>query len=242
MPRNPGERTPADERWNEKRSPAFVKVHTSIRGHRKTIAVVNDDALLAAWLRIMMLARDRGVSETGDWLELSSADLIAVSNRRRADVALTLTRRLVDLLQWSLECHGDVYRIHVRNFAKKQGITPRKPRTSTPDARGEYAQTPLSPSPSPSVSSIQPASGRSVATLSGTDPVKSLFDTGVSLLVQNGATERAARGIVGQLRKFHQGKGGDPEAAKLLVEAAKRTDPAAFLERIMHPAPRGFVG
>lgn len=242
MPRNPGERTAADERWNEKRSPAYVKVHTSIQGHRKTVGVFADNHLLAAWVRILVLARDRGIAETDDWLELSPADRERVSGRRRADVAATFLERLADSLRWNVERSGNVWRIKVRNFAKKQGITPRKPRTSTPNARGEYAQTPLSPSPSPSVPTVQPANGRPVATLSGSDPVKSLFDSGVDLLVRNGATERAARGIVGQLRKYQRDKGGDPEVAKLIVEAAKYTDPAAFLERTMRPARRGFVG
>lgn len=74
------------------------------------------------------------------------------------------------------------------------------------------------------------------------DPIKRLFDTGVDLLVRNGSTPRSARGIVGQLRSYCRAKGGDPEAARLIVEAERYSDPAAFLQKVMRPVARGFVG
>lgn len=57
------------------------------------------------------------------------------------------------------------------------------------------------------------------------DPVKSLFDAGVFLLIGSGSTERAARSFIADARK----KVGDERLAALLAEAKSKTEPRAWL-------------
>ncbi len=57
------------------------------------------------------------------------------------------------------------------------------------------------------------------------DPVKMLFDTGVSILTRAGQKETAARSLLGKLRKRH----GDEETMRLLLLAGKTTAPADWL-------------
>lgn len=81
------------------------------------------------------------------------------------------------------------------------------------------SNAPECPSPSPSVTSV---TGGVAA-----DPVKSLFDDGVALLVGKGASQGAARSLIGQLRK----KAGDERLGLLIAEAQSLdiTDPRAWL-------------
>lgn len=69
------------------------------------------------------------------------------------------------------------------------------------------------------------------------DPLKAMFDAGVSILVQGGRSESQARGFVGRLRKAL----GDEEAARALAASRTKTDPSAFLGACIRDGavPRG---
>lgn len=66
------------------------------------------------------------------------------------------------------------------------------------------------------------------------DPVKEIFDLGVSILTRSGHPERSARTLIGRLRKLRT----DEEAASILVAAKATTDPAAYIVKATQPKPR----
>jgi hypothetical protein len=139
--RTPRPRYPSDDA--RLRVKPHVRIHHSITNHPRMVRVWPDNDLLACWLRVMLLASRQGAAHTGDILHLTPADVELLSGRRRRDVALTLLGRLADVMGWWLERRGNVTLIHVRNFARKQGLTPQ--------LRGVPPRTPFSsPSPSPS--------------------------------------------------------------------------------------------
>ena len=59
------------------------------------------------------------------------------------------------------------------------------------------------------------------------DPVKVLFDLGISLLTGAGVGERQARSLVGRWR----GKIGDEALAGILMGANRATEPVAYVEK-----------
>ncbi len=59
------------------------------------------------------------------------------------------------------------------------------------------------------------------------DPVKVLFDLGVSLLTGTGVRERQARSLVGKWR----GKIGDEALAGILMGATRASEPVAYIEK-----------
>lgn len=115
------------------------------------VAVYADDTLLACWLRLGLLCRDRGAAETEDRIHLSRHDLARVTTRPRPYRALEVIQKLATLMSWSVHHEGNVWVIHFRNFAKKQGFTPRKLRSIPRNPRNNSAKTPRSPSPSSSL-------------------------------------------------------------------------------------------
>ncbi len=154
----------SDLEWNEARrkvKPHF-KLHHSIANHPRTIGAFADNDLFACYCRLGLLASERGAAHTGDRISLSRADVERTSGRRRRDVALTLLERLANVLGWWTERRGDVLVIEFRNFARKQGLTPRGPRSEEADSAASPlpVPVPLSPSaeetslPSPSVTSL----------------------------------------------------------------------------------------
>ena len=116
----------------------------------------------------------------------------------------------------------------------------------TPNTAGTHAETKGTsvekqrlnqtyPSPSPSSLSSSkkgagaPAGGKGKERGNGPDqdPVKVLFDLGVSLLTGAGVRERQARSLVGRWR----GKIGDEALAGILVAANRATEPVAYVEK-----------
>ncbi len=96
------------------------------------------------------------------------------------------------------------------------------------------SQNPPSPSPSPSSPSTKegasaPVGGKEKERGNGPDqdPVKALFDLGVSLLTGAGVRERQARSLVGRWR----GKIGDEALAGILMGAGRVTEPVAYIEK-----------
>jgi uncharacterized protein YdaU (DUF1376 family) len=94
---------------------------------------------------------------------------------------------------------------------------PSNARSNAPsNARGH---APRCPPPSPS--SEDKSSG-----VPPPDPVKALFDLGVSVFMAAGKSEEEARALVGKLRKDF----GDARAASLLLEARSKSDPVGWLQ------------
>ena len=112
------------------------------------------------------------------------------------------------------------------SFVEKQGDNPK-----------------LSSSSSPS-SSLSNESGRPSAPQGGKnqpprnggspDPVKAIFDTGVTLLTGNGVPEKQARSLVGKWRS----QVGDEKLAGILVGAGRTTEPVAYVTKAVNNAAR----
>lgn len=58
------------------------------------------------------------------------------------------------------------------------------------------------------------------------DPVKAVFDLGVSILTKAGLSDREARSLVGRWRKLH----GDPATSEALLSAREKSDPVAWIQ------------
>ena len=110
-------------------------------------------------------------------------------------------------------------------------------RTAGGGSEGKQSLSRNPPSPSPSPSSLSkkkegadaPAGGKEKEQGNGPeqDPVKALFDIGVSLLTDAGVREKQARSLVGRWR----GKIGDEALAGILVTANRATEPVAYIEK-----------
>lgn len=93
--------------------------------------------------------------------------------------------------------------------------------TQTPDTRHQTSEANASGVPPPGPIADPP------------DPVKAIFDLGVSVLTATGSTDKAARSLVGKVRKAL----GDDGAMAALVAAKSTTDPTAYLAAAMQPDP-----
>jgi len=71
------------------------------------------------------------------------------------------------------------------------------------------------------------------------DPVKELFDLGVAILTKVDVPKDQARSLIGKLRSIKT----DAEAMAVIVEARDKTDPKAYIARVMNPKPdkHGYV-
>lgn len=146
----------SDERWNESRRigprpGSYYLTHHSISHHRKTVDIYADNDLYATWHRVLQLASEKGAAQTDDRLEITMTDVMQVTKRSRGVPALSLLRALCGHAQWqwSEPTWARSGWIVVRNLARKQGITPRKPRSATPDyaasASASATTTPIAP-------------------------------------------------------------------------------------------------
>lgn len=102
--------------------------------------VYPDNDLFALWTRLGIEAVERFADRTGDTFVLHKSELQTMCGRgkHRSDVARKSLERLAEVSPMSWERSGDVYRIHLPNFAKKQGFGKRNgesmgdPPTTTP--------------------------------------------------------------------------------------------------------------
>lgn len=203
---------PSDE--SRRKIKPHVRIHHSAQNHPKTAAVWADNDLLALWLRILMRASERGAAHTGDCLTLSRAQVRELAGGP-PDWRTVVSRweRLRKHLGWNTSDLRDTtrteYVVHVRNFAKKQNLTPHGGGVSLRNSA-------VSPLPTPHTSSER---DKSLSAATPPDPVKDLFETGVKLLGKEN------RSLIGKLRKVH----GDAGAMALLVQAQSKTDPKEWL-------------
>lgn len=102
------------------RRPPHFKVFASIQNHRRAIGVFEDDALLAMYVRVGILAIERYADRTGDSCLLSSYDLERVAGCRGVANARRKLGRLVAATRLTLGQEGAGYRLTIPNLAKKQ--------------------------------------------------------------------------------------------------------------------------
>jgi hypothetical protein len=144
------DRFPSDEKRLKVRP--HVRVHLTARTHRKTAAVFADATLRGQFLGLLMVAREAHAGRTGDTLHLSRADVAWISGRSRPDIARKSLQYLANILEYPFEVLGEVVRITIRNFAKKQGLhsagrgvsrirTPQKLRTPHPSESESESET-----------------------------------------------------------------------------------------------------
>lgn len=131
-----------------KKQPKHFKVHCSIQNHEKTAAMAADNDLLALYVRLGLLAVERFADRTGGTFIISDRELPRLTGKYRADVARTLLARLANVSPTSAERDGDVWRITIPNFAKKQGFAENKNR---------FRESPPSATATPTVEKRQDA-------------------------------------------------------------------------------------
>jgi len=116
------------------------KLHVSIQNHQKTLGVYADDALLAMYTRIGVMAIERFADRTGDSFPCSAKDLCRLATTWPISNALRKLERLTTATPVRIDClcgapavPGDcgscgtpaAFRLSMPNFAKKQGFKER---------------------------------------------------------------------------------------------------------------------
>ena len=130
-----------------------------------------------------------------------------------------------------------------RNWSEKQY----KSDTSTPrvqkhrakrNVSGNVSETPPE-SETETDSSVDESTGGEAA-----DPIKELFDLGVSILTAAGQTEKQARSLVGKWRKAHSGNEGKVLSAFLDCRTKGISNPVEWLTKRLEPSqyvsPSGY--
>jgi hypothetical protein len=135
---------PSDEQWNadRRKGKPHVKIHHSIKNHPKTLDVWADPERRGMLTEIWRLGSERGAAHTDNWLSLTQYDCCFIAGRKQYPSAEKVVRLLAASLDYATRDRQDCFDIHLRNFAKKQSLTPHDRRNDarTPDA---------SPLPSP---------------------------------------------------------------------------------------------
>lgn len=119
------------------------KIHTSIRNHRKTAAWWRHAELRGTYVELGILAVERFADRTGDSFLIGISDVMGATGvpnpggaarrlYRLADLAATTRQSPGDLPAISVEPIGDLWRITLPNFAKKQGFEWRKGEEGVP--------------------------------------------------------------------------------------------------------------
>lgn len=130
------------EKPRGKKQPKHFKVHCSIQNHEKTAAMSADNDLFALYVRLGILAVERFADRTGGTFIISDRELPRLTGKGRLDVARTLLSRLAHVSPTSASREGDIWRITLPNFAKKQGFA---------EKMNHFRESPSSSSSSPSV-------------------------------------------------------------------------------------------
>lgn len=145
--------------------PKHFKVHCSIQNHRKTIGVYDDDALLAMYVRIGVMAIERFADRTGDSFLVSPRDLERLAGCRGVANARRKLGRLEATSPLTVCQEGAGYRLTVPNLRKKQGFqseaVPKAVSKSTPSSTPTPTPTPTKERESVSDASRPRASRRS---------------------------------------------------------------------------------
>jgi len=146
-------RYPSDDKRLRQRP--HVKIHLSVRTHRKTVGHFDGAEFRGQFLALMMVAAEAFAGRAGGKLHLGPADIAWISGKRRPDVASTSVQRLLNVLEYSFERRGDVIVTSIPKFSKKQGYgsadgggTPRSPETPK-EPKNQGTKEPNIDSPAP---------------------------------------------------------------------------------------------
>lgn len=102
--------------------PKHFKVHCSIQNHVKTLGVFDDDALLAMYVRIGILAIERFADRHDDSFLVSARDLERLAGCRGVANARRKLGRLEANSPLTVCQEGAGYRLTIPNLRKKQGF------------------------------------------------------------------------------------------------------------------------
>jgi hypothetical protein len=170
---------PSDEA-RKKNKPA-ARVHTSITNHPKYAAVFADRDLRSIVVGLWVKGVEKFISKTGDTLTMTASDVCWITGTERGVDAAKLLRRACEAMAYrprvSCDRHARcprsscqrpaIWTVYIRNFSKKQGLTPQRA-----ESRAETTPTPH-PSESYSESNSIPRS--SSAESNGHDPIEKSF-------------------------------------------------------------------
>lgn len=112
---------------------SHFKIHVSIASHRNTAVMWADLECRAIYCELGRLAFDKYAAKTGDIFHVSSNELMAVTGGRNAGAAGAKFRSFLRRCRDGAEALGGRspleadtklghWRVHFRNFAKKQGV------------------------------------------------------------------------------------------------------------------------
>lgn len=148
----PRPRYESDDRWNDRRgSPKpHVKIHHAVKNHPKTAEAWADPELRGMLVELWRLASERGAAHTDDRLVVTPGDIVSITGRTQYAHATRALRTLCERVGYAMSTRGECVEIIIRKFAKRQNLTPRKPRSTTPDSAAA-ATPPLSPLLSPQI-------------------------------------------------------------------------------------------
>lgn len=104
------------------RQKPHFKVRTTIQNHRKMPGVYDDDALLAMWVRIGILAVERFADRQDNRVYISARDLLRITGAAPVSNALRKLGRLLASSPLELSRDGAWYVLTLPNFAEKQGF------------------------------------------------------------------------------------------------------------------------
>lgn len=104
------------------RSVPHFKVHTSIQNHAKVMGLYDDDALLAMFVRLGLMAVERFADRTDDSFLCSGMDLERLAGCRGVANARRKLGRLEAAGGPRVLPEGGHFRVSFHNFAKKQGF------------------------------------------------------------------------------------------------------------------------
>lgn len=179
-----------------------------------------DGDTFKAWVNLLCVAaRNDGF--------LPSVDDVAFSLRMTANGARTLLERLLNATLID-KCSGgaDGYRYAPHGWHERQY----KSDTSTDRVKRFRQRSKPVPETPPETDTETESSVDKSTAQSAADPVKQVFDIGVSLLTSTGTTEKQARSLIGKWRKAKNDDGA-VLTALLDCQARRISEPLEWLEK-----------
>jgi hypothetical protein len=103
-----------------------VRIHHSVANHPKTAALWANLETRSMLVELWRLGSVYGAAHTGGWLTLRPSDICSVTGRKRAGSGLEPLSKLAASMEYPLRYERGCVLIQIRNFARKQGLTPRR--------------------------------------------------------------------------------------------------------------------
>lgn len=127
---------PSDEAHNDRRRKgprpgSYYITHHSVTNHPKMVEVYANDHLYAAWHRLLGLASEKGAAHTANEISLSRQQMMVITASRDCRTAARLLQDLCRKCEYRARFFHKGCIIEIRNFAIKQGLTPRDKRKNS---------------------------------------------------------------------------------------------------------------